>query len=179
MRGMEFILCPRKKRKEKERKVGAYERRLVYKRARVRACVRACVGGHVVQVVAGAACLYAFHDVYAHLLRAAAANHVTRRHLVAPAAATVAILAAASMGVASTTTLMTSQHADDSVYSSGAPLAEAFERADMPWIKYGVCALALATLLPAAILQVGFHHHHCHYAATNTDRSTCINTRPG
>jgi len=108
----------------------------------------------VFQVVTGAACFYAFHDVYVELLRAGTSggNHVTRRHLVRPSAVTIAILVVTTLGVSSTTTLVSPSPQTN--WTSGAPLSESFHLSGVAWIKYVVSALAIVTLLPAAILQV-------------------------
>jgi len=106
------------------------------------------------QVLTGATCFYAFYDVYVELLRAGTSggSHVTRRHLVNPSATTIAILVVTSLGVTSTTTLTSPCPRFN--WTSGAPLAESFDVADMPWIKYCLSGLAIVALLPAAILQV-------------------------
>jgi len=113
-----------------------------------------------VQTLTGACALYAFHDVYVELLRAGAAtsggSHVTRRRLVTSSAATVAILAVATLGVASTTTL-TSPFPQTN-WTSGAPLVESFEQCGVAWVKYFVSALAIVTLPPLAVIQVCLRH---------------------
>ena len=113
---------------------------------------------HALQVVTGALCFYAFHDVYVELLRAgiSGGSHVTRRHLVTPSAVTVAVLVVTTLGVTSTTTLVSPLPQTN--WTSGAPLAESFDLSGVAWIKYVISALAIVTLLPVAFLQV------CHSA---------------
>jgi len=104
----------------------------------------------------GAYCFYAFHDVYAELLRvgtsAYAGNHVTRSHLATPSAVTLGVLVVTTLGVSSTTTL--TPPFTQTNWTSGAPLAESFSVADVVWMKYCVGASAVLALPPAAVLQV-------------------------
>jgi len=106
------------------------------------------------QILAGASCFYAFYDVYVELLGAGTSggNHVTRRHLVTPSAVTVAVLVVATLGVTSTTTL--TSPFPQSNWTSGAPMAESFDLSGVAWTKYYISAVAIVSLLPAAILQV-------------------------
>jgi len=106
------------------------------------------------QIITGAACFYAFHDVFAELLRAGTSggNHVTRRQLVTPSAVTVSVLIVTALGISSTTTLVAP--VPQTNWTSGVPVAESFELSGVAWIKYCISTMAIVALLPAAIFQV-------------------------